>query len=445
MSLYSDSKAFATQGSMWLADMYHWVVGEKQADPPPEPVDAATARDITRAPASIQASASKLNSIVLGVIRVIVDSLLTATPGGQNETLIQAYSTEAMNFALRQALIGGNGYILLTDSTGRDVSKWRPLSARSMNPIFGQVDGERAIVGYRSGSRVYAASEVLHLKYQLSEQNPLIGRSPLDDILVELRTDNAAALFTISMLLNSAIPGLVISPPDDEHELQPDDADDIRDKINASLTASNVGKTVVLSKPVTIEVLKHENAKFDLGEMRNVPEERIAALYGVPPILASLGTGLQHVRQNATISILRLEFVENTVLPLLLRIQEQMNEQFLDVIPNIENQPFEFDISTMPALQIAEERRIKLIIERFKVGYITDDEARRMDGLIDLQHNEESRGIAGRYYTRSAKKWIVKDLPKAEDPPAPEPELDPPIEVIPGIRSRNGSHVPVGV
>ena len=179
--------------------------------------------------------------------------------------------------------------------------------------------------------------------------------------------------------------------------------------------------------------------------MRNVPEERIAATYGVPPILASLGTGLQHVRQNATISVLRLEFVENTVLPLIIRIQEQMNEQFVDSIPNADSQPFEYDISSMPALQIAEERRIKLIIQRFQAGYINEDEARAMDGLRDLENaakDGDERQLVevygpGAYLSqRQIRKQLqpkikatTKSEPELDPEPDPEPEDNPEIDI----------------
>ena len=79
---------------------------------------------------------------------------------------------------------------------------------------------------------------------------------------------------------------------------------------------------------MNIEKLAFSPKDLDIGLLRQVPEERISAVLGVPAILAGLGAGLKHATYSNARE-LREFFTENKLIPLWRMVGEEVTQQIL--------------------------------------------------------------------------------------------------------------------
>lgn len=174
--------------------------------------------------------------------------------------------------------------------------------------------------------------DVEHYRFGIDPENTRKGWSRLKTVLREIMTDEEAARFTASTLVNFGMPGVLISPANLGEKTKPIGPDErlaLKEQFIQNFSGDNRGQPMVLSRPATLEQFGFSPEQLQLSALRDVPEERITSALGVRAAVLGLGTGLQGVKVGAT---MRMEWDmswKGGLIPTQAIIAEQMREQLL--------------------------------------------------------------------------------------------------------------------
>ena len=139
--------------------------------------------------------------------------------------------------------------------------------------------------------------DIVHFRNGLDPRNPRRGLSKLNSLLREIFTDDEAANFTASLMRNLGVPGVIIAPANTTAALggaMKSDPEAIKTTFMDKFSGDKRGEPMVLTAPTEIKVLSWSPEQMNLTALRRIPEERIAAVLGVPAMVAQLGAGLDH-------------------------------------------------------------------------------------------------------------------------------------------------------
>lgn len=278
------------------------------------------------------------------------------------------------------------------------------------------VDGGRRI-------RIEAA-DVVHFRYGVDPDNIRVGKSPLTSIIREVFTDDEAANFSASLLRNLGVPGVIITPADDEGGIGQSEADAIKAKFRDSFGGDNRGEPLVMSGKVGVQVLSFSPQQMDLKALRRVPEERITAVLGVPAIVAGLGAGLDR-STFSNVAEARMAGWEENLLPSQRILASQIDVQLLpEFVLHPADFLVDFDVTEVRALQDDQNLLWARAADAASKGLITIASFKQQVGL---PVNEDS----DRIYLRGFNIVVVP-----EDQPAPEIEPGtPPAPEVPPVPS----------
>lgn len=293
--------------------------------------------------------------------------------------------------------LAGTGYLIKNrDASGRVVELW-PVSPRLMRPLAGseltpgqreilQVD-ESAFIGafeYSPGGRrtIYGTSEVIRFMDDPDPDNPRVGRSALQTVLREIVADEEAATMAAALVRNMGVPGLVISPKDTEASFTPTDARKLKRAAKEKFTGSRRGEPFVATGgPLNVDIVSFSPEQMDLKHLRRIPEERIAAVTGVPAVLSSLGAGLDRPFQG-NVRDLREFFTENTLIPEWINAASIWTNELLRAdFDDTPGRSVEYDLSTVRALRTDRVDDIQEMDRGVRAGVVMVSEARRARGL----------------------------------------------------------------
>lgn len=245
-------------------------------------------------------------------------------------------------------IVNGNAYILKErNDAGRVVKLWY-IPHTMMIPRWNSpnrfidwydyiVNGERYPV---------AVQDVYHLRYGLDPDNIRMGRSPLRTLFRELGVDEEASRFSASLLYNLGVPGIVISPEKDSNFGKGSEWEEenkrllIKAKFKSSFGGDNRGDPIVLSKPTNVVQFGFSPNDMDLSAIRDVPEERVTAVIGLPASV--VGFQQQNSKVGATRAEERDQAFENCMNPAYSLVGAEMTVQML---PDFAKSPYELDHS----------------------------------------------------------------------------------------------------
>ena len=232
---------------------------------------------------------------------------------------------------------------------------------------------EKNLDNQGASAKHYTDDEVFHLRWLINPKAPWRGRTPLDTVLTEIRTDAVAEAYTGSMLFHSGVPGLIIMPAEgDVQKLDEDLALKLKNSFDHGFNATRAGKTAVLGERYEVQELKGAAQRLDLAGVRHVPEERVCSVSGVHPALAS---SVQVLKEPE--SMPRFEQSLSILLQLPLRlclnvVEDQINMQLMPLYGH--RGTFRFDRRQLPGKQ---ERMNAL----YAMQAATTDELRASYGL----------------------------------------------------------------
>lgn len=291
------------------------------------------------------------------------------------------YSGRTMWAALVADLIlNGNGYLLVlrdADGFGKPAELWYAPSTM----VEPKGNAETFITHYEytpNGIPIrLEPSDVIHFRHGIDPSNQRVGISPLHAILREVATDEEAQQFTLSILGNMGIPGIVISPEPNQPAPAAEDVQATKTYIQDQFSGDGRGAPLVMGGATRVEQFGFSPEQMNLRELRRIPEERVSAALGVPAIVAGLGAGLDR-STFANMSEAREMAYEDCIMPLQGLIADELARQLL---PSFETQAahfrIEFDTSNVRVLQEDEQRKIERLNTAVTGGWVSVAYAQR--------------------------------------------------------------------
>jgi len=315
----------------------------------------------------------------------ILDLLDTPNPGMTGAMLL--------SYVQYCKAVYGNAYVRKIRSgnsvTGEVVQLW-PLSPSTCWPVrergstqfidyyryqFG--DGER-------GWEKIAPTDIVHFRMGLDDKNHMLGMSPLRQLLREVDTDIQTTAMSDRLVRNNAVPGLVVFLPAEVGDPGPESALAIKDSIHNTFSGEGQGKTAVITGGGDAKQFGFSPQQLDLTSLHRLPEERIAAVLGVPAIIAGLGAGLDRATY-ANFKEAREMFVEATIIPAYVEDDATLTRQLLREFEDDPALVLAHDLTDMRALQEDENAKYtRLSLALNKAPYVTVNEARADVGLNTL-------------------------------------------------------------
>jgi HK97 family phage portal protein len=215
----------------------------------------------------------------------------------------------------------GNAYLIKVRSgnsrTGNVIETW-PVSPALMRPVT--IKNTRDFISYyelQVGPNDFEkipTENVIHFRLGIDDLDMRKGLSPIKRLVRQIGTDEEVDKFTLTLLKNYAVPGLVVIPAANT-TMDVDKADLIRTQFRRKFSSDNRGDVAVMSTDSRVEQFGFSPEQMNLSSLRDVPEERIAAVIGVPPILAGLGAGLDRATYNNVDALIEY-FTEKKLVPL---------------------------------------------------------------------------------------------------------------------------------
>ena len=230
--------------------------------------------------------------------------------------------------------------------------------------------------------------DIVHIRTGIDPNDHRRGYAPIKTVLREILGDEAAGQYSTALLHNMAIPGVILSPSGDAMGGPTrEEAEAISEMYKTKFGGANRGQPMVLTGAMNIDVVSFSPTDMNLIELRRLPEERVAAVMGVPAVLAGLGAGLNSATYNNTRE-LREYFTEQKLVPLWRTVADELTYQLLPEFDNNDNIYCKYDVESVRALSQDQDELYKRMNQAVSGGWATIGEARNIVGLpADDTHN----------------------------------------------------------
>lgn len=193
------------------------------------------------------------------------------------------------------------GYIVTTDGDNGEPVEIQYLPAGRMKPV---TEGTELIAYYeytppRGEVERLPREQVLDFRYGLDPSDPTQTIWPLRSVLGEIATDNQAVAWQWNLMTRGAVPPYVISPKgvDGSGTMAVITRDDAA-FIKAQAMDAEPGTPLVAPVGIELQKLAFAPKEMATAELQRKAEERIAAQYGLPPVVVGLGAGLDRSTFN---------------------------------------------------------------------------------------------------------------------------------------------------
>tara|TARA_Y100000310_G_scaffold47500_3_gene44083 strand:- start:6331 stop:7659 length:1329 start_codon:yes stop_codon:yes gene_type:complete len=140
------------------------------------------------------------------------------------------------------------------------------------------------------------------------------------------------------------------------------------------------GDVMVTSGRIKIDTLDVDIAKLNIDKLRQIPEERVCAVIGIPAAVVGFGTGMEQTKVGATMKELRELAYENVIIPMQRVMEDELTNKLLPEFETNEELRIVFDNSKVRVLQEDENRRSERVLSEYREGVITRGESRHALG-----------------------------------------------------------------
>ena len=226
-------------------------------------------------------------------------------------------------------------------------------------------------------------SDVKHIKLW----NPLddfYGLSPIMASAINVDQHNLAGLSNLALLKNGMMPsGMLKFEPKDETGASTTLTDEQRARILEDLEfrfkgAGNSGRVMLAEGDFDYQAMGLSPKDMSFLELMNMSAREIALVFGVPAQLVGIAD-----QTYANVQEARLSLYEEAIIPLLKRIESDLNEWLVPLYDG--DLTLRYDIDSIPAM--AEKRRqvYENVNTAVNSGIITRNEARERLGLEPVE------------------------------------------------------------
>lgn len=224
--------------------------------------------------------------------------------------------------------------------------------------------------------------DVVHFRFGLDPEDTRFGLSPLRSVMREIEADMQAAEFSDTVLANMGVPGLILSPKDASNNPTPDQLKELRDYLKATVSGGQRGANLVLGKPTDVVQLGFDPNKVNLQSTRDISEERVCAILGVPAAVVGFGAGLQSTKVGATMRELVKAAWVQCLIPMQKTMSRQVTSQLLpDFVAQTRRFRARFDMTEASSFQEEFDLRVSSVSKLVAAGMLRVDRAQQMLGL----------------------------------------------------------------
>lgn len=334
---------------------------------------------------------------------------------------------------LTDLFITGNAYLYkLRDKEGKVIALYY-FPSWTFEPKWDINAGSSAMnfityYEYKGGGKALPipVTDVIHFRDGFDPDNIRKGRPTIRSLIREIYTDNEATNFAAALLNNRGIPSFVIGPGPGA-EIPKDKADMLRDKFRKDFGRDMRGNILVSTTEFHLEQIAFNPQEMNLDALHTFPEERIAAVLGIPPSVVGFLAG-DNITATGSYKEARAMAYESTIIPLQKKLADQLQRQLLtDFIPEKDKFSYElhFNLAHVRVLQEDDNGRFTRYDIGVRGGWIRVSEARQ---AVNLPVSAEDYIYLGR------------DLGVQENTGDSNPSTNRPGNQRPSTRRRNGPY-----
>ena len=289
-------------------------------------------------------------------------------------------------------LLSGNSYLIGTGVEGSEPKELYCLRPDRVKIIPGQTNLPEAYHYSINGKTISqyevnqetGASPVKHFKL-FHPKSDYLGLSPLVAAASNIDSHNLTNRHNVSLLSNGARPsGAVIFKPKDETGSTVQLSDTQRAQILADMETrfsgtNNAGRPMLLEGDFSFQQMGMSPKDMDFSVLKKMSAIDIALCFGVPAQLV----GIPDAQTYNNMPEARLALYEETIIPILRRIQSDLNEwltpQFGDDLR------LEYDVDSIPAMAESRKRVFESVVSGVNSGILTRNEAREKLGYDPIK------------------------------------------------------------
>ena len=267
--------------------------------------------------------------------------------------------------------LDGNAYWIKVRNGLRELMEMWWVPWWQMEPQWDE-KGAAFITHYRytinGRDYTYPVEDVVHFRHGIDPHNYRKGLAPIKAALREIASDNLASQFGAAMLRNMGVPGVIISPKDESALIDDVEAQALKAKFSEHFTGENRGKPLINTIPLEVAVPAFSPDKLALDKLRNTPEERITALFGVPAVVVGLGSGLER-STFSNVRQMRQAAYENCLVPNQRDFAKTLTRQVLPEI-GAEGEKVAWNYDEVPAFADHRQSRAEEIALLWQAGLV---------------------------------------------------------------------------
>jgi len=273
---------------------------------------------------------------------------------------------------VRDRHIAGNFYLQLEKNLNGDVIALRRIDPRTMSIIADKYANVMGYVQRVPGQQPihFDADEIIHWSLDTSTQNPLLGVSPIESIVLDGQAEIAAQSSNLVFYENNSVPAHLMILNED---LTQEQYKELKDEIDSKYKgAKNAFKSGIIPFVKDIKTITPSQKDMQFIETRKFTTKKIVVAFGVDAFLL----GYTDDTKYSNAAIIYKAFYNDTVRPEEVEFEEMINKHLLPKL-GLTGIKFVIELSNYEDEKaVAEMSRADVL-----AGILTINEARAARGL----------------------------------------------------------------
>jgi HK97 family phage portal protein len=322
-------------------------------------------------------------STEIGLMQKLPSGGKVAVSGNEISKALARLRYRDIELAMQDALYVGNGFLKVSKADGiliQAIPAHRvSVAVDQSGAVWYQIAADENL---NQPEQTLSSGEVIHIRYRVDAQSPLLGISPLRQVSGSMSAIVESYFLQSRLSENLSNAGLMLAT---DTNLTKEQIIRLKQVADEQTSGFKAGGSIILAnglKPVDSKIsLSIKDA--DLIEALRFSVEEVSRIYGVDP------SQLAHSQNTsfATAAEMRRAFLSSTLKPLLIRVADAFNEALLSSDEQDQGLRIEFDAADFGAGKELAETLSTLV----NSGILTANESRNRMGLPDFDAGDIPR------------------------------------------------------